>query len=141
MAHYDPETLTILRKVLDEAWAALPDGSKSSTLKSEMAQHILKQAADGERNPVTLRASALSSLAGVPSALTDSTTKRRRKRIKHKETFEERLAEEARRFKEAAEEQPPGSMARELLLRRAQQAETASRMNDLLSSPRRASPK
>ncbi|MEH2484369.1 hypothetical protein [Bradyrhizobium sp. AZCC 2230] len=47
-----------------------------------------------------------------------------RKRVKHLTTFEERLAEEARRFKEAAEEQPPGSKARELLLRRARQAET-----------------
>jgi hypothetical protein len=64
-----------------------------------------------------------------------------RKRIKHKTTFEERLAEEARRFKEAAEEQPAGSTARELLLRRARQAETASRMNEWLSSPEPASPK
>jgi hypothetical protein len=47
----------------------------------------------------------------------------RGKPIKHKTTFEERLAEEARRFKEAAEEQPLGSMARKLLLRRARQAE------------------
>jgi hypothetical protein len=59
MAHYDPETLILLRKVLDEAWASLPDGSKSETLKSEMAQHILKRAADGVRDPVRLRASAL----------------------------------------------------------------------------------
>ena len=58
-----------------------------------------------------------------------------RRRIKHTATFEERLAEEALRFKEAAEEQPAGSMARELLLRRAQLAETASRMNRWLSSP------
>jgi hypothetical protein len=36
----------------------------------------------------------------------------RRQRINHTATFEERLAEEARRFKEAAEEQPPGSTAR-----------------------------
>jgi hypothetical protein len=66
MAHYDPETLIILRKVLDEAWAALPDHSKSETLKSEMAQHILKQAADGVRDPVRLRASALVSAVGEP---------------------------------------------------------------------------
>jgi hypothetical protein len=66
MAHYDPETLILLRKVLDEAWEALPDGSKSETLKSEMAQHILKQAADGVRDPVRLRASALVSPAGEP---------------------------------------------------------------------------
>jgi hypothetical protein len=59
----------------------------------------------------------------------------KRRRIKHKTTFEERLAEEARRYKEAAEEQPTGSTARELLLRRARQAETASRMNEWLKSP------
>jgi hypothetical protein len=58
-----------------------------------------------------------------------------RKRIKHQTTFEQRLAEEYRKFKEAAEQQPPGSMARELLLRRARQAEAASRMNEWLSSP------
>ncbi|MBR1151081.1 hypothetical protein [Bradyrhizobium sp. JYMT SZCCT0428] len=59
----------------------------------------------------------------------------RRRRVKHTATFEERLAEEALRFKEAAEEQPAGRMARELLLRRAQLAETASRMNRWLPSP------
>jgi hypothetical protein len=59
----------------------------------------------------------------------------KRQQIKHKTTFEERLAEEARRFKEAAEEQPLGSTARELLLRRARQAETASNINNWLASP------
>jgi hypothetical protein len=53
----------------------------------------------------------------------------RRQRIKQTATFEERLAEEARRFKEEAEKLPPGSMARDLLLRRARQAETASHIN------------
>lgn len=59
MVHYDPETLILLRRVLDEAWAALPDGSKSGTIKSEMAQHILKQAAKGLRDPVGDRAAEL----------------------------------------------------------------------------------
>lgn len=59
MAHYDPETLIILRKVLDEAWAVLPDGLRSHTVKSEMAQRILKHAAGGVRDPVKLRACAL----------------------------------------------------------------------------------
>jgi hypothetical protein len=58
-----------------------------------------------------------------------------RRRIKHTTTFEERLAEEARRFKEAAEKEAPGSMARELLLRRARQAETGSHMSEWLKSP------
>jgi hypothetical protein len=64
-----------------------------------------------------------------------------RRRIKHTATFEERLAKEAIKFKDAAEKQPPGSTARELLLRRARQAETASHINKWLRSPRRQPPK
>ena len=41
----------------------------------------------------------------------------KRRHIKHEKTFQERLAEEAQRFKEAADKLPHG-MARELLLRR-----------------------
>jgi hypothetical protein len=58
-----------------------------------------------------------------------------RPRVKHTVSFEERMAEEAERFRKAAEDQPPGSTARELLLRRARQAETASHMSDWLRSP------
>ena len=57
----------------------------------------------------------------------------KRRHIKHEKTFQERLAEEAQRFKEVADKLPHG-MARELLLRRARQAETASHINDWLSS-------
>ena len=64
----------------------------------------------------------------------------RRRRVKQVKTFEERLAEEAARFRKAAEEAPPG-MTRELLLRRARQAETASRMSDWLRSPGLQPPK
>ena len=56
-------------------------------------------------------------------------------RIKHTATFEERLAEEAHRFEEAAARKPAGSHARELLLRRARQTETASRVSQWLKSP------
>jgi hypothetical protein len=66
---------------------------------------------------------------------------KQRRRVKHIETFEERLAQEAIKFKEAADKQPVGSMARELLLRRARQAETASHINQLLSSPGLKPPK
>jgi hypothetical protein len=59
MARYDPETLTVLRIALDEAWALLPDDRKSESQKSDMAQRILKKAAEGVRDPVRLRASAL----------------------------------------------------------------------------------
>jgi hypothetical protein len=60
---------------------------------------------------------------------------KQRKRIKHETTFEERLAEQAQRFREAAEKEQPGSTARELLLRRVRQAETASHISQWLSSP------
>ena len=63
----------------------------------------------------------------------------RRRRIKHTVTFEQRLAEEAERFRKAAEELPEGT-ARELLMKRARQAETASRMSDWLRSPGLRSP-
>lgn len=62
-----------------------------------------------------------------------------RRRLKHVATFEERLAEEAIRFRKAAEELPQGT-ARELLLRRARQAETAAHMSDWLKSPGLRSP-
>ena len=66
---------------------------------------------------------------------------KRRKRVIHVATFEERLAEEAIKLKEAAKNQPPGSMARELLLRRARQAETAAHINEWLTSPGLQPPK
>jgi hypothetical protein len=58
----------------------------------------------------------------------DLMAQQRKRSVKQTATFEERLAEEARKFKEAAEKEAPGSMARELLLRRVRQAELASSM-------------
>jgi hypothetical protein len=66
---------------------------------------------------------------------------KQRRRITHIATFEERLAQEAAKFKEAADKQPFGSKAREQLLRRARQAETASHINQWLSSPGLQPPK
>lgn len=57
------------------------------------------------------------------------------RRSNKKLTFRQQLAAEAMRFREAAEKEQPGTMARELLLRRARQAETASHINDWLTSP------
>ena len=55
-------------------------------------------------------------------------------RINQVKTFQQRLIEEAQRFKEAAEKLPPGT-ARELLMRRVRQAETAAHIDGWLSSP------
>jgi hypothetical protein len=46
------------------------------------------------------------------------------------QSFEQQLAEEAERFRKAAEAAPPG-MARELLLRRVRQAEAVSHLSAL----------
>ncbi len=140
MAHYDPETLIILRKVLEDAWAALPDASKSETLKSEMAQHILKQAADGVRDPVTLRASALAIAAREPSASEATPRLKRRPRTAQTATFDERMAREAKRLETQANAMAPGK-DREMLLRKARQATTAAHINEWLSSPGLMSPK
>jgi hypothetical protein len=64
-----------------------------------------------------------------------------RRRVKHTATFEERLANEAISCREAAAQEPPGSKEREVLLRRAREAETASHINDWINSPGLQPPK
>jgi hypothetical protein len=51
-----------------------------------------------------------------------------------KPAFEQRLAQEARRVRERAKTLPQGK-ERELLSRKARRLETASRLNEWLSSP------
>jgi|tagenome__1003787_1003787.scaffolds.fasta_scaffold18040005_2 hypothetical protein len=63
----------------------------------------------------------------------------KRRRVHFEKTFEERLTEEAERFRDAAAKAAPG-MARELLLRRVQQAERTLRLNNWLTSPGLRSP-
>jgi hypothetical protein len=137
MAHYDPETLTVLRTVLDEAWATLPDASKSETLKSEMAQNILQQAARGERDPVILRASVL---ALVETSASGAKAPLKRRRTIHNATFAERMANEAQRLEEQAQRMAPGK-DREMILRKLRQTKTAAHINEWLSSPGLVPPK
>ncbi len=57
-----------------------------------------------------------------------------RRRFKQTKSLEERLSEQAKRLREEAKLLSPGAV-REGLLRKARQAETASRINEWLSSP------
>jgi hypothetical protein len=59
MSAYDPETLNIMRDALDQAWELLPEASKSTFPKIDMADRILRKAATGERDLARLRAAAL----------------------------------------------------------------------------------
>lgn len=64
----------------------------------------------------------------------------KRQRSKHETSFHDRLTETAQRLREEANKVPHGT-ARDLLLRRARQADTASHIDDWLSSPGLQSPK
>ena len=63
-----------------------------------------------------------------------------RRRVKQTLSFKERLAQEADEARQQAELFPPGAV-RDALLRKARQADTASQMDQWLSSPGLQSPK
>jgi hypothetical protein len=63
-----------------------------------------------------------------------------RRRFKHVLSFPERLTQEAERLREEAEKLPHGH-EREMLLRKARQADTALHMDKWLSSPGLQPPK
>jgi uncharacterized ferredoxin-like protein len=91
------------------------------------------------RDSVRLRASVLASVAVEPAA--DAKPKiKRRPRIVHTATFDERMASEAQRLEDAAKKMAPGK-DREVLLRKARQTRTAAHINGWLSSPGLLSPK
>jgi hypothetical protein len=56
---YDPETIQLLRTVLDEAWDALAPKHRKQISKSHVAQCVLRHAAAGERHPGRLRFRAI----------------------------------------------------------------------------------
>lgn len=57
-----------------------------------------------------------------------------RRRFKQTSSLEERLAKEAKRLREEAQALPP-SLERDVILRKARQAETGSHMSEWLASP------
>ena len=62
-AHFDAETIAVMKMALDEAWAPLPPKMQAKMLKTTLAERILKFAADGERNRERLRDAVLRDLA------------------------------------------------------------------------------
>ena len=61
-AIFDPETITLLKKVLAEAERTLPNQRRSSEARVKLATGILEAAAKGERDPLRLRAAGLVSI-------------------------------------------------------------------------------
>lgn len=58
-AAFRPELIELIKAVLDDAAATLPESKRSSTMMAEMASQILARAAKGERDPATLKIAAL----------------------------------------------------------------------------------
>ena len=61
MAVFQPELIELMKTVLEDATAELPEAKRTSTMKA-VASHILACAAKGERNPTTLKIAALSAV-------------------------------------------------------------------------------
>jgi hypothetical protein len=59
-AVFQPELIQLMKEVLDDAVATLPESKRTSTMMAEMASQILSRAGKGERNPATLKMAALS---------------------------------------------------------------------------------
>lgn len=57
---FQPELIKLMRAILEDATAMLPEAKRTSSMKAEIASHILASAANGERDPVALKATALS---------------------------------------------------------------------------------
>jgi hypothetical protein len=58
-AHFDIDTVLLLRETLEDAWACLPPQQRAMTSKTLLAERILKTAAEGERDPERLIDAAL----------------------------------------------------------------------------------
>jgi hypothetical protein len=57
---YDPEELSLLGHILDQAIGSLPAAMRTPHNRTEIARNILARAATGERDPIELeRAAAL----------------------------------------------------------------------------------
>jgi hypothetical protein len=58
-AVFQPELIVLMKLVLDDVTAILPEAKRTSTMKVEIASSILACAARGDHNPAALKAAAL----------------------------------------------------------------------------------
>ena len=58
-AYFDLETIALLRETLEDAWASLRPELRAATVKTTLAERILKSAAQGERDRDRLLDAAL----------------------------------------------------------------------------------
>jgi hypothetical protein len=63
---FPPELIELMKTVLEDAAASLPEAKCTSATKAAMASQILSCAAKGERNPSVLKSVALSAVVEIP---------------------------------------------------------------------------
>jgi hypothetical protein len=63
MATFDPETASVLREVLDDAWGRLRPEQRTTTLRTMLTDRVLESAAQGERDRARFLDAALKDLA------------------------------------------------------------------------------
>ena len=59
---FPPELIDLMKTVLEDSIATLPEAKQTSAIKAEIASKILESAAMGERNPAMLKLAALSAV-------------------------------------------------------------------------------
>jgi hypothetical protein len=62
---FDPETIGVLKTVLEDSWASLIRHQQRVLLKTQLAERVLAASAEGERDPGRLRARAMVPPAGA----------------------------------------------------------------------------
>jgi hypothetical protein len=67
-ASFDLKTVALLRETLEDAWASLSPGQRSTTNRTMLAEGILKLASEGERNPELLLDAALAAVTKADAA-------------------------------------------------------------------------
>jgi hypothetical protein len=71
------ELIELMKSVLDDATRMLPEAKRTSTMKAEIASHILACAAKGERDPIALKMAALSAVVDCTHYSHDISPERR----------------------------------------------------------------
>jgi hypothetical protein len=64
---FDPQTLVVLEVAFDEAWLTLKSVGNKTVKPDELARAVLRQAMEGERDPVRLQEEALNGLLPATS--------------------------------------------------------------------------
>ena len=74
---FSPDLMALMKVVLEDASAALPEAKRTSAIRAEMACHILAAAGKGERNPEVLKTLAVGSLVDCTHYSHDISPERR----------------------------------------------------------------